>query len=219
MLVAFRVSSHLAHGHDVDPCFWDKHLKGTLWEGNLSTLRCSPCIPYSLSKDPTLVQPHLNKAFEGIAKVRFDSKYPSCRESERHCRSLRCWQERSECVVFNMPVQSKCVGRNGTSLDSLEFKPLHAMEMNTLRNEIIEAMTSGEGETVDFTNKVDVTKPGNAGAVECWLVEVEEAMMDILREVTDKSNKAYPSADRVKWLVSQCHRSSVSPYKIWESKG
>ena len=69
-----------------------------------------------------------------------------------------------------------------------------------LRNEIIEAMTSGEGETVDFTNKVDVMKPGNAGAVECWLVEVEESMMDILREVTDKSNKAYPTADRVKWL-------------------
>ncbi|CAL1134249.1 unnamed protein product [Cladocopium goreaui] len=92
------------------------------------------------TKDPTLVQPHLNKAFEGIAKVRFDSK-----------------------------------------------------------NEVIEAMTSGEGETVDFTNKVDVMKPGNVGAVECWLVEVEESMMDILREVTDKSNKAYPSADRVKW--------------------
>ena len=67
-----------------------------------------------------------------------------------------------------------------------------------LRNEIIEAMISGEGETVDFTAKVDVMKPGNAGAVECWLVEVEESMMDILREVTDKSNKAYPSADRVK---------------------
>eukprot|EP00438_Fugacium_kawagutii_P021710 Skav204030 [mRNA] locus=scaffold1162:24139:47383:+ [translate_table: standard] len=67
------------------------------------------------------------------------------------------------------------------------------------RNEVIEAMTSGEGETVDFTNKVDVMKPGNVGAVECWLVEVEESMMDILREVTDKSNKAYPSADRVKW--------------------
>ena len=71
----------------------------------------------------------------------------------------------------------------------------------SLRNEVIEAMTSGEGETVDFTNKVDVMKPGNVGAVECWLVEVEESMMDILREVTDKSNKAYPSADRVKQLV------------------
>ena len=61
-------------------------------------------------------------------------------------------------------------------------------------------MTSGEGETVDFTNKIDVMKPGNAGAVECWLVEVEESMMDILREVIDKSNKAYPTADRVKCL-------------------
>ena len=100
------------------------------------------------------MQPHLNKAFEGIAKVRFDSK-----------------------------------------------------------NEIIEAMISGEGETVDFTSKVDVTKPGNAGAVECWLVEVEEAMMDILREVTDKSNKAYPSADRVKQLGFTLNLKHIS--YIW----
>ena len=71
-------------------------------------------------------------------------------------------------------------------------------------------MTSGEGETVDFTNKVDVMKPGNAGAVECWLVEVEESMMDILREVTDKSNKAYPTADRVKPLGFQS--SSTVPH-------
>eukprot|EP00931_Biecheleriopsis_adriatica_P052316 TRINITY_DN3041_c0_g1_i3.p1 TRINITY_DN3041_c0_g1~~TRINITY_DN3041_c0_g1_i3.p1 ORF type:complete len:5045 (+),score=1273.98 TRINITY_DN3041_c0_g1_i3:2025-15137(+) len=92
------------------------------------------------TKDPTLVQPHLNKAFEGIAKVRFDAK-----------------------------------------------------------SEIIEAMISGEGESVDFASQVDVTKPGNAGAVECWLVEVEESMMDVLREIAKKSNTIYPTSVRLKW--------------------
>eukprot|EP00442_Polarella_glacialis_P024664 CAMPEP_0115137118 /NCGR_PEP_ID=MMETSP0227-20121206/56805_1 /TAXON_ID=89957 /ORGANISM="Polarella glacialis, Strain CCMP 1383" /LENGTH=5027 /DNA_ID=CAMNT_0002544335 /DNA_START=143 /DNA_END=15226 /DNA_ORIENTATION=+ len=92
------------------------------------------------TKDPTLVQPHLNKAFEGITKVR-----------------------------FNAP------------------------------GEIIEAMISAEGESVDFKVPVDVTKPGNAGAVECWLVEVEEAMMNTLREVSKKSNDVYATSDRVKW--------------------
>jgi dynein heavy chain len=92
------------------------------------------------TKDPTLVQPHMNKAFEGIAKVRFDGN-----------------------------------------------------------NAIIEAMTSMEGESVDFQTQVDVTKPGNAGAVERWLLEVEEVMMDTLRAVTKKSNDAYATADRTKW--------------------
>jgi dynein heavy chain len=93
------------------------------------------------TKDPTLVQPHMGKAFEGIAKVRFDPG-----------------------------------------------------------NTIIEAMISAEGESVDLTNKVDVMKPGNVGAVERWLLEVEESMMDTLRDVTKKSNDAYATADRVKWV-------------------
>jgi len=92
------------------------------------------------TKDPTLVQPHMNKAFEGIAKVRFDAN-----------------------------------------------------------NAIIEAMISAEGESVDFKTVVDVTTPGNAGAVERWLLEVETSMMDTLRDVTQKSNSAYATSDRPKW--------------------
>jgi dynein heavy chain len=92
------------------------------------------------TKDPTLVQPHMGKAFEGVTKVRFDDS-----------------------------------------------------------NSIIEAMISAEGESVDFQMVVDVSSPGNKGAVEKWLVEVETTMMDTLREITDQSNKAYASADRTKW--------------------
>jgi dynein heavy chain len=92
------------------------------------------------TKDPTLVQPHLGKAFEGIVKVRFDDS-----------------------------------------------------------SSIIEAMISAEGESVDYKTPVDVNKPGNKGAVERWLVEVEENMMDSLRVVTKESNDAYAHAQREKW--------------------
>jgi dynein heavy chain len=98
------------------------------------------------TKDPTLVQPHLGKAFEGLTKVRFDSG-----------------------------------------------------------NSIIEAMISGEGEVVPFVTHVDVNKPGNKGAVEKWLLEIEEIMMDTLRDISKKSNDAYAiacapgGAGRVKW--------------------
>eukprot|EP00928_Gymnodinium_smaydae_P036017 TRINITY_DN25241_c1_g2_i2.p1 TRINITY_DN25241_c1_g2~~TRINITY_DN25241_c1_g2_i2.p1 ORF type:complete len:3507 (-),score=695.75 TRINITY_DN25241_c1_g2_i2:57-10475(-) len=92
------------------------------------------------TKDPTLVQPHLGKAFEGIAKVRFDK------------------------------------GQT-----------------------IIEAMISAEGECVDFYKTVDVASKENLGAVEKWLVEVEEIMMDTLRAVAKKSNDAYPNSERTKW--------------------
>merc|ERR1719408_557287 len=66
-------------------------------------------------------------------------------------------------------------------------------------NSIIEAMISAEGESVDFKRMVDVNKPGNKGAVERWLLEVEEVMMDTLRAVTKASNEAYANSDRPKW--------------------
>ena len=58
---------------------------------------------------------------------------------------------------------------------------------------------SGEGEVVDFDRTVDVNKPGNKGAVERWLVQVEESMMDTLRAVTKQSNNDYAAKDRLKW--------------------
>jgi len=100
------------------------------------------------TKDPTLVQPHMGKAFEGIVKVRFNKDDPA----------------------KNIPA-----------------------------NSIIEAMISAEGECVDLDKQIDVECPGNKGAVEKWLLEVEESMMDTLRVVTRKSNEAYAVSDRVKW--------------------
>merc|ERR1712061_750516 len=85
---------------------------------------------------------HLGKAFEGIAKVRFDST-----------------------------------------------------------NSIIQAMISAEGESVDLIRTIDVNTPGNKGAVEKWLLELEEIMMDTLRDVTKKSNDAYANANRPKWCT------------------
>merc|ERR1719399_105036 len=94
------------------------------------------------TKDPTLVQPHMGKAFEGIQSVRFDSG-----------------------------------------------------------NTIIESMISAEGEEVEFKRPVDVNKPGNKGAVERWLVEVEDTMMDSLRIVIKESNENYQEIERHQWCL------------------
>jgi dynein heavy chain len=60
-------------------------------------------------------------------------------------------------------------------------------------------MISAEGESVDFKSTVDVNMPGNKGAVERWLLQVEGAMMDTLRDVTKASNEAYAVSERPKW--------------------
>jgi dynein heavy chain len=96
----------------------------------------------SETKDPTRVQPHMNKAFEAIAKVRFDAK-----------------------------------------------------------DEIIEAMVSGEGEVVEFFQKVNVMAGDNKGNVEKWLKQVESSMQMALRTITDKSVAAYAETERTKWVI------------------
>eukprot|EP00392_Amoebophrya_sp_AT5.2_P008932 g8960.t1 len=94
------------------------------------------------TKDPTAVQPHLGKAFEGVTKVRFDD------------------------------------GKT-----------------------VIESMISAEGEEIELKNKIDTNKPGNRGAVERWLVELEESMMDTLRLVIAECNDNYAQIERHQWCL------------------
>ncbi|CAE7917845.1 DNAH3, partial [Symbiodinium sp. KB8] len=86
----------------------------------------------SQTKDPTAVQPHMGKCFEGISRVRFNST-----------------------------------------------------------NEIIEAMSSVEGEVVELAQPVNVVEGEKKGNVEKWLMEVQGSMIDSLTKVTGTSLLAY----------------------------
>jgi dynein heavy chain len=97
----------------------------------------------SQTKDPTAVQPHMGKCFEGISKVRFNSD-----------------------------------------------------------NNIIEAMMSVEGETVELNKHVNVSEGEKKGNVEKWLQEVQYSMIESLTMVTSASIKAYAEGERTKWVTS-----------------
>lgn len=94
----------------------------------------------SETKDPSRVQPHLSKCFEGISALTFEGE-----ESE------------------------------------------------------ISSMHSIEGEAVPFTDRI---KPAKArGAVEKWLVEVEQGMFDAMRDVHNRALQAYVQQDRSQWVL------------------
>ena len=96
----------------------------------------------SQTKDPTAVQPHMGKCFEGISKVRFNST-----------------------------------------------------------NEIIEAMSSVEGEVVELAQPVNVVEGEKKGNVEKWLMEVQGSMIDSLTKVTGASLLAYAKTERTQWVL------------------
>lgn len=94
----------------------------------------------SETKDPTRVQPHLSKCFEGISSLTFEG-------------------------------------------EEAEITQMHSIE----------------GEAVPFTESI---KPAKArGAVEKWLVEVEQRMFDAMRDVHKRSIEAYEGAERSQWAL------------------
>ena len=94
----------------------------------------------SETKDPTRVQPHLKKLFEGIAKLEFDSKVD------------------------------------------------------------IHAMMSSEGEKIKFIRSISTSE--TKGAVEKWLIQVEDVMLKSVHQVIEKSYVAYPNEYRSEWVAN-----------------
>ncbi len=94
----------------------------------------------SETKDPTRVQPHLKKCFEGIAKLEFDAK-----------------------------------------LD-------------------IHAMMSSENEKVKFSYSLNTAEA--KGAVEKWLLQVQQVMLVSLRDVIEAAHAAYENENRQDWVQS-----------------
>ncbi|CAF1455240.1 unnamed protein product [Rotaria magnacalcarata] len=94
----------------------------------------------SETKDPTRVQPHLKKLFEGIAKLDFDAKVD------------------------------------------------------------IHAMMSSEGEKIKFIRSISTSE--TKGAVEKWLIQVEDVMLKSVRHVIEQSYVAYPNEYRSEWVTN-----------------
>ena len=92
----------------------------------------------SETKDPTRVQPHLKKCFEGIQKLKFE--------------------------------------------DNLD----------------ISALVSSQGEEVPLSRKISTSEA--RGAVEKWLLQVQENMGASLRDVTIASKDAYAKSERSDWV-------------------
>jgi len=63
-------------------------------------------------------------------------------------------------------------------------------------------MVSSEKEEIDFLSIID-TMAAN-GNVDEWLILVEAAMIDSIRDNIRKAFDAYPKIPRTKWVLDRC---------------
>ena len=68
---------------------------------------------------------------------------------------------------------------------------------------LITGMTSGEGEVVPFSERIDPNAGAKKGNVELWLKEVEEAMRTTLRNQIHAGMQTYAQAKREDWVLQQ----------------
>ncbi|KAI7794029.1 dynein axonemal heavy chain 12 [Triplophysa rosa] len=71
-------------------------------------------------------------------------------------------------------------------------------KLDFLPNLDIQAMYSSEGERVELIQRISTSEA--RGAVEKWLVQVEDIMLKSVRDVINRSRLAYPETKRSQWV-------------------
>ncbi|NWU76504.1 DYH7 protein, partial [Onychorhynchus coronatus] len=72
-------------------------------------------------------------------------------------------------------------------------------KLEFLRNLDIKGMCSSEGERVQLISNISTSEA--RGAVEKWLIQVEDIMLKTIRDVIDKSRMAYQETERKRWVL------------------
>ena len=80
------------------------------------------------------------------------------------------------------------------------FEGIAKLQFDELKK--IHGMYSSEGEFVQFIQEVDAMAA--RGAVEQWLIQVEDAMLASIREVTEKSFEEFTKKKREDWVIGRC---------------
>ncbi|NXK36347.1 DYH7 protein, partial [Piprites chloris] len=72
-------------------------------------------------------------------------------------------------------------------------------KLDFLRNLDIKGMCSSEGERIQLISNISTSEA--RGAVEKWLIQVEDVMLKTIRDVIDRSRLAYLETERKRWVL------------------